>query len=182
MNGKSSRVPALSPPNAAAEVKEILVRGKRLRAGDSWSKLYAERAFKNQRVTSPKELKHHESIVKQYGRAFPRPPRRLSPRAGICTCCRPRARRTASRMWSMTRRCPPTTSRGPRRTRYAPRTLPPRSPHPRRQLDPDNSIVGMLPERLALKGLVRAPRCNSPLAPSAARSAAHLPLARLLRI
>ena len=66
MNGKAARNLVLDFDAISAEVKEILVRGKRLRAGDSWSKLYAERAFKNQKVTSPKELKHHEQIVKQY--------------------------------------------------------------------------------------------------------------------
>ena len=133
------------------------MRGKRLRAGDSWSKLYAERAFKNQKVTSPKELKHHEQIVKQYvphELTFRRCGVSLtSARTDTSTSCRLLATKTALLM-SLTIPCfPPIISCGQSYIRCAGSAV--HTFHVS-QLDPDNSIVGMFPERNALKSLVRA--------------------------
>lgn len=158
MNGSTMRISYHADASCSADVKEILVKGKRLRAGDSWSKLYAERAFKNQAVTLPADIKKHEAVVKQCGPGSCRAPLTLA-LAATSTCCRPQGKRTASRMSSMTQRCQPTISRGLSTTRCAatPRALFAQLPP---QLDPDNSIIGMLPERIALKGLVRVPAAS----------------------
>lgn len=138
-------------------MKEILVKAKRLRAGDSWSKLYAERAFKNQAVTDVENIQKHEAIVKQCGPHCPQLMLRSSHSLALAAtsiCYRPQVRRTASRMSWMTRRCQPTISCGQSTIRCAVAPCV-RLTHLPPQSDPDNSIIGMLPERIALKGLVR---------------------------